>query len=131
MAGAPLELGGARGLLEGVFGAECVALGRHDRLGQDTERPVQPSEYGAGAGEVGGEAGVDVLGDAGVEDAALAFEDVEPPCSGVRHGVKGTDSRAGHEAFGCDLYPGLRAGTVGGRGFLGCFGFFFSRLLRC
>ena len=29
------------------------------------------------------------------------------------------------------LYPCLRPGSVGGRGFLGCFGFFFSRLLRC
>src|SRR5688572_6893147 len=28
-------------------------------------------------------------------------------------------------------YPGLRPGSVGGRGFFGCFGFFFSRLLRC
>ena len=28
-------------------------------------------------------------------------------------------------------YPGLRPGSVGGSGFFGCFGFFFSRLLRC
>jgi hypothetical protein len=36
-----------------------------------------------------------------------------------------------HEC-GCDaVYPGLRPGSAGGRGFFGCFGFFFSRLLRC
>ena len=38
---------------------------------------------GAGAGEVGGEVGGYVLGDAGVEGAVLAFEDVKPPCLGA------------------------------------------------
>jgi hypothetical protein len=35
-------------------------------------------------------------------------------------------------ALGWDaVYPGLRPGSAGGTGFFGCFGFFFSRLLRC
>jgi hypothetical protein len=87
--GAPLELVGARRLLECVFRAEGVASGRHGRLGQDAQRPVEPGENGAGAAEVCGEASVDVLGDAGVEDAAPAFEDVEPPCFGARAALHG------------------------------------------
>src|SRR5688500_11258661 len=85
--GAPLELVGARGLLECVLRAQGIAPGCQGRLGQDAEWPVQLGKDCAGAVEVRGEACVYVLGAAGVEDAALAFEDVEPPCFGARHGV--------------------------------------------
>src|SRR6185295_5332200 len=76
---APPTLVDTRRLLEGVFRAEGSTPGRQGDLGEDAERAVQAGENGAGAGVVGGKAGVYVLGDAGVEDAALALQDVKPP----------------------------------------------------
>src|SRR4029079_6276186 len=76
---APFQLLGARHLLQRVFRAQRLSPGRDRNSGHDANGLVTLSNARARCRAMRGESRVDILGEAGVEDTAAAFEPIQPP----------------------------------------------------